>query len=327
MVDYTVGIGGSSTMMIRDTGGWVEFWFQTGSQTYNYDQQWSYSANGGYSGTLEFRLLRGGNWQKFGAVYVQYDQNVSFTVYNAGLGFPTYTFTHHISRSTVPPPPNLLSTTPISSTQVQVIFQSTGDGGSTVVEWQIGYGPSSTYPTYLVGSSGTSIVQPFVPGQRTYFWARGRNAVGWSAWSNRREATTWSVPIRPVKPAILNLEQTSVTVRYLFGDRGSNAPILERQIGYGTDINTPTILVSDADGVVNLTNLTPGGTYYVWGRSRNSVGWSAWSERTEIILIAGARVLVGTEWKRAVPYVNVGGTWKVARPWVKKAGVWRKTSM
>jgi hypothetical protein len=45
-----------------------------------------------------------------------------------------------------------------------------------------------------------------------------------------------------------------------------------------------------------------------------------------LVLIAGARVLVAGQWKRAVPYVKTDGTWKVAEPWVKNAGVWKKTA-
>ena len=45
----------------------------------------------------------------------------------------------------------------------------------------------------------------------------------------------------------------------------------------------------------------------------------------KLILVAGSRVLDGSVWRRAVPYVNVGGTWKVAEPWIKDAGNWKKT--
>jgi hypothetical protein len=41
--------------------------------------------------------------------------------------------------------------------------------------------------------------------------------------------------------------------------------------------------------------------------------------------IAGARILVGTTWKQAIPYVKVAGVWRLAEPWEKKLGVWSKT--
>lgn len=326
MVDYTQPISGSSTMMIRDTGSDVEFWFRTGEYTWNNDQQWRFVANGHNSGIREFRLLRGGNWQKFGEVRVTYDQNVSFTIYDAGLGFPTHTFTHHIARSTPPQSPNLREATAISSSQIFVRFTGRYDGGSPVVQWQIGYGSLASGPSYSVASDGTTNVGGFNPGQRVYFWARGRNSLGWSEWSNRREATTWKVPDAPAPVTFSNVGQTYVQVQ--FKDRGiGGTAILERQIGYSVTPTAPDTFVEGLSSVHTLTGLQPGGTYYFWGRSRNAVGWGSWSARTQLNLVAGARVRHEGSWKRAIPYVRVDGVWKVAEPWIRKTGVWRRTSM
>lgn len=328
MTDYQLGIGGSSTMMIRDTGGSVEFWFRTGSQTWNNDQWWSWSANG-TGARSKFRLLRGGNWQLFGAVYVTYDQNVSFTIEGAGLGWATTTFTQHIQRTTVPQAPSMNSATPISSSTIHVVFHGNYDGGSPVLEWQIGYGTSSNGPTATVGSGGISDVGGFYSGQRVYFWARARNSLGWSSWSNRLEATTWQVPAAPNQPTFQDIAQTSVGVNFSFTSRQNDPPILEKEFGYSKN---PLAVVYD--GVVTIDtpveyvyDLDPGETYYFWGRARNSVGWGSWSTGAKLILIAGARVLVAGTWKRAVPYVNVGGVWKVSEPWIKEAGIWKKTSI
>lgn len=325
MVDFVQDIGGSSTMMIRDLGGTVEFWFKTGPQTWNNQQPWSFFVNGASSGMQYFRLLRGGNWQKFGAVYVGYDQDVGFTIYNSGLGFPTFPMVAHITRTTVPPPPNLLSAQGISTTHIHVVFTSTGDGGSPVLEWQIGYGGSGNAPSFLVGSSGTSDVGPFVSGQLVYFWARGRNAVGWSAWSNRRDASTWRVPDAPTAPQADEITQTSMSTQF-FGRGNGGTAFTDHQLGYGTNPSAPTTFVNNITGINDLTGLDPGKVYYLWARSQNSVGWSPWSARTTVVLIAGARVLVGGQYKRAVPYVKVAGVWRLARPWVRDAGVWKETA-
>jgi hypothetical protein len=326
MTDYFLGIGGPSTMMIRDTGGWVEFWFQTGQYTWNNNQWWSYSANGAFS-RQQFRLLRGGAWQHFGSVFVAYDQTIQFTIEGAGLGWSTTTFNQHIQRSTVPAPPNMVSVEAISSSTFHVIFLGSYDGGSPILEWQLGYGLSAGGPTAFVGSSGESDVGGFVSGQRVYFWARARNAIGWSAWSNRGEGVTWSVPPPANSPVVTEKTQISMRVQYNFPKGGSNPPILERQLGYGLSSSTPTHFANDSSGINSLSGLVPGGTYYIWGRSRNSVGWGPWSVATEVLLIAGALILVGSEWKRAVPYMRVGGIWKVAEPWVKNMGTWKKTSI
>lgn len=325
MVDYTVGIGGSSTMMIRDTGSDVEFWFRTGEYTWNNQQQWSYIANGKNSGVREFRLLRGGFWQKFGEVRVVYDQDVTFKIFGAGLGFPTYTFTQHINRTTVPPAPTVTSAVGTSSSQIRVIFHGNGSGGSPVLEWRIGYGTSSSGPLHDVVSDGDTVIGGFPSGQRNYFWARARNALGWSAWSNRREATTWRVPDAPNVVAFTQIKQTSV--RTQFTDRGNGGTaVVERQLGYGLSSVAPTAYANHSSGINVLSSLDPGKTYYFWARNRNSVGWGPWSARTQVTLIAGARVRDGNVWKRAVPYVRVNGVWKVARPWVKRSGVWKETS-
>ena len=326
MTDYYMGIGGSSTMLIRDTGGWVEFWFQTGPLTWNNNQWWSYYANGSFS-RQQFRLLRGGAWQHFGSVYVSYDQDVQFTIEGAGLGWATTTFTQHIQRSTVPAPPTMLSVTPISSSTIHVVFVGSYDGGSPVLEWQIGYGLSPNGPTSFVGSFGDTNVGGFLSGQHVYFWARARNALGWSGWSNRGDATTWTVPPAPGVPTITDKTQTAMRVQYNHLKGSNNPEILERQLGYGISSSAPTSFANDFSGINFLSGLIPGGTYYVWARSRNSVGWGPWSIATQVLLIAGARVLVGSEWKRAVPYVKVGSIWKVAEPWVKNAGSWTKTSI
>lgn len=323
MTDYTLGIGGSSTMMIRDLGYSVEFWFKTGPDTWNNDQWWSYDANGNHV-RQKFRLLRGGNWQYFDHVDVGSSQNVTFTIEGSGLGWATTSFTQFISRSTVPPPPTITQVTPTSTSAFHVVFVGNGDGGSTVDTWQLAYSVPNGPPTY-VDSNGTSDVSGFSSGDLIYFWARGHNAVGWGDWSARAEGITWTVPRAPELGQVA-ASQTSMIVTYNFDENDNTPPTLERQIGYGTNPSAPTTFASDPSGTFTLTGLSPGATYYIWGRSRNSVGWGSYSDRTQVDLVAGTRVLVSGQWKRAVPFVRSGGVWKVAEPWVKTQGVWKRTT-
>lgn len=230
--------------------------------------------------------------------------------------------------ATVPPRPTLLSATALSSSTIRVIFEGNGDGGSVILAWQIGYGTNPTTPQGLVDSDGNTVLGGFSPGQRIYFWARGRNAIGWGPWSNRGSAVTWKVPNAP-QPVITRGEtQTTVVASFVDGYDGGT-PIIEWQIGYGLNAEGPDLFVNDTFHIASfiLTNLEPGGTYYFWARTRNVVGWSAWSARSQKNLIAGARVRVGYQMLRAVPYVRVGGVWKVARPWVKSGAAWRETSI
>lgn len=327
MADYDRFIGGSTTLRIRDTGGWVEFWVKTGPYTYNYDQQWSFHANGSESGIRKFRMVAGGNWQHFGSVYVGYDQSVRFSIYNAGLGFPTYDFWQHISRTTVPAPPHIWQAEAISSTHIRVSIWDGNNGGAGIEERQLGYGgdPNNVQAFWNI-NSGTTDIGPFDPGSRVYFWARTRNWVGWSGWSGRAESTTWRIPDAPGPITFPAVAQTVVQAQ--FADRGDGGrPILERQIGYGKSASGATDFVSVGAGSTEVWNLDPGRLYYFWSRSRNAIGWSPWSERSQVLLVAGARMLVGNEWKRAVPYIKVNGVWRVARPWVRNAGVWKETSV
>lgn len=330
MADYTVNISGSTTLMIRDTGGWVEFWIRTGSSTWNNDQQYSFSANGAYSGVLKFRMLRGGNWQFVNSVWVGYDQTVTFAIYGTGIGFPTYAFNQHIQRSTVPQPPTFTGFDAISSSAFRAHFYPNSDGGSTILEFQIGYGTSSNGPSSIVTAPGSPTdVSGFYSGQRIYAWVRARNALGWSDWSGRGEATTWQIPPAPNNPLYYDVAQRSVGVSFDFIKRPNDPANLEMQFKYGRDETGAVIdgTVDVNETVEYLSNLDPGKVYFFWGRARNSVGWGPWSPTASmLVLIAGARVLVVGTWKRAVPYVNVGGTWKVAEPWVRNAGVWKKTA-
>jgi hypothetical protein len=331
MTDYIISISASSQMMIRDNGGWVDFYFRTGPQTWYNDQQYSFGANGSGSGVRKFRLVRGGDWQYVDHVFITYDQDISWTIYGAGLGYPTATQTQHIQRSTVPQAPTILSVVPNSSSTITVSWRVNYDGGSSLVEYQLGWGSSSNAPTNLTGISGVDdTLTGLSAGQHIYCWVRVRNAVGWSGWSNRGEVTTWQVPPPPAAAIFTSITQKTVGVNFPFTVRSGNPPNLEKQFKYGRDLTGAVIdaTVNVDTTVEYLSNLDAGKTYYFWARSRNSVGWGPWtSTASKLILIAGSRVLVAGQWKRAVPYVRVGGVWKVAEPWVKNAGVWKKTSL
>jgi hypothetical protein len=330
MTDYFQDISGSTTLLIRDNGGWVDFLIRTGPSTWNNDQTYSFGANGSGSGIRKFRLVRGGGWQYIDHVFVTYDQNISFTIYDHGLGFPTYTLTVHIQRSTVPQAPTILSVVPNSQSTITVSWRLNYDGGSAPLEYQLGWGASSNGPTYLSGISGDDdTLTGLSAGQRVYCWVRVRNANGWSAWSNRGEATTWQSPPAPSTAIFVDVKQKSVGVNYPFIVRSGNPPNLEKQFKYGRDPTGVTIdaTVNVDETIEYLSNLDAGKTYYFWARARNSVGWGPWTPTASVlVLIAGARVLVGGQWKRAIPYVRVGGVWKVAEPWVKDAGVWKRTA-
>src|SRR5215211_445164 len=134
------------------------------------------------------------------------------------------------------------------------------------------------------------------------------------------------IPDRPLPITYKDIQQTKVTAVLDYRKKyDGGAPILQAQIGYGLGASAPILFVNaETIALTSVTQvgLSPGKVYYFWARVRNSVGWSSWSPRSQVTLVAGARVRQSGVWRRAVPYVKVGGVWRVARPWTKIAGMW-----
>jgi hypothetical protein len=82
-----------------------------------------------------------------------------------------------------------------------------------------------------------------------------------------------SAPSTPVISSI-----TSTTMVATFHDGTGGAEIDSRQLAYSTNSSTKSPIVS-SDGSTTLTGLTPGTTYYIWARTHNAAGYSAWSGR------------------------------------------------
>lgn len=329
MTDYTRATGSSGTMMIRDSGGYIEFWLQAGSLTYNHQLNWGYTING-VTGTGVFDFVSGGGWQRLGRWAVNSSQTVTFRLMasgTSGLGGPT-TFAVAINRATIPPAP-ILAISSYTATSATLNSTNNGNGGSTLDQWQLGYGTNPSYPVSYMNlnlSTGDGTVTGLAKGSTYYFWARVHNAFGWSGWSARASLTTWKEPPAPTTPVVTaGPTQNSVTVKYLNQGNGGTA-ILEYQLAFDK-VNPPvTTMVGPNNGIAALSNLSAGDKYYFRVRARNAVGWGAWSGILTVQLKAGAYVKMGVTWKRAVPYVRVNGVWKVAQPYVKIAGLWKQTS-
>jgi hypothetical protein len=231
---------------------------------------------------------------------------------------------------TVPNPPSPFYIHTIFELSVAGNSDPRYDGGRPILQYQVGYGTNPNYPQALhtIALSGNDSVAPLAQKVQYYFWARVRNEVGWSGWSGRTTARTKGPPDPPSAPWFQNVTQTSVRVAFNASSDTGGDPLIEREIAYGlsTVLDPESIIMQgNDDPFFDLSNLSPGGTYYFWGRTRNShLGTSAWSARSTLLLVAGAKVKVGLVWKRAVPYVRVGGVWKLAEPWTKTAGFWNK---
>lgn len=329
MTDYTKPTGSSGTMMIRDVGnGWVEFWINSNNNTtFNSALPWGWTVDG-ITGTSTYNYPKGAGWRRVSSYYVVNTQTVTFRLGatgTTGFGGPT-TFNQFISRQTVPGPPQALVIYPeyITANSMYMTFNGGSDGGSPILEWQIGYGTDPWNAQLYWGTSGASTITGLASGTTYYFWVRARNALGWGAWSNRSSATTLNNPGQMTAPLMTNVTQISAVATFTPpADAGS--PITAYQIGYTTSATLNPSTIVTVTSPATITGLPPATTLYFRVRAQNAIGWSSWSAATMIRTVAGAKVKVGAVYKDAVPYVKVGGVWKLATPYVRTLGVWRPT--
>lgn len=329
MTDFLMSTGSTGTMMIRDTGTYVEFWIKAGTQTRDSNMPWGYTINGVTNNSNAFNFTTSGIYQRVGSWNVTTEQTVTFRLFatgTLGLGGPT-TLSAFIDRTRTPDAPTAPTIGDIWSTGANLWFQDGPNGGSPITSRQIGYGTYEWYPNTIVnadpgGPWGT--ITGLTPGTTYWTWARTINAEGYGTWSTRTPFTTIRVPDAPSAVILSAIKQTTLTAQFS-GNGNGGSPILEWQVAYGPDPNTASIYVTSW-GTNYLTNLGAGQTYYFWARGRNAVGWGPWSPRVQTTMIPGAHIQVGNTIHNAVPYVKVAGVWKAAIPFVKLGGIWRETT-
>lgn len=201
------------------------------------------------------------------------------------------------------------------------------NGGSPILQWQLGYGTNPGEPTSFMNlsSTGAGTVTGLTPGATYYFWNRQRNAIGWSDYSARTSVEMDNVPDPPRAPHVTRRWQDKLWVEINPGYNGGST-ITSYKLGYGYRGEPPQAhIVSGGGGFFSIENLNPGQEYLLWGKVSNRYGESAWGPIARINLLAGARVKLGFSWRRAVPYVKVGGVWKMARVWGRSKGKWIQT--
>lgn len=328
MTDWTKTTGSTGTMMIRDTGSSVEFWFKAGySNDWYNGLDFSYTVDGDTT-NKSINYPTGADWYKVGSDTATYNQTVTFKLLTdtniTGIGGPT-TFTHSVTRDTVPGKPGTPTISGIKATSMVVSFKDGSNGGDSIDSRQIRYDDNSSFssPT-TVSSDGSTTISGLTTNKTYYFQARCHNSVGWGAWSATASAKTLAVPTAPSAPLLSSVTATSVDVSWTDNSNGGSS-ITAHQVGWGTSSSAPTSSEGASSPHV-IDGLIPGTTYYIFVRAQNAVGWSAWSKPTSMRTVAGAYILIGNTWKLAVPYVNVGGTWKLAEAWGRSAGVWSRTS-
>lgn len=85
----------------------------------------------------------------------------------------------------VPDAPSAVETSSPTQTSIWTVFADNGDGGTPIIESQIGYNTNNSGPVSFVTANGgvSRQITGLSPGLRYYFWARSRNAVGWGPWA------------------------------------------------------------------------------------------------------------------------------------------------
>lgn len=193
MVDYTQGTGVGGIMLIRDQGLSVEFHIQAGNSNVWFGSPGigtNAYVDGAWRGLPNLANYSNRQWRYLGAHNATYTQSVCFHIDatgTQGLGGPT-DFWQAINRATIPAAPTMLGLDQLGHTTARVRFSGNSDGGSPILEWQVGYGYDPNTVQYTISSSGTSTLSNFIVGSDIYAWARGRNAVGWGPWSARANA-------------------------------------------------------------------------------------------------------------------------------------------
>lgn len=153
----------------------IQFNFQNGSQNGNFTMaEGTFVVNHNADGTGSYHVSAGLTLMSLGSA-------------SAGTGIRSLPRTN---VKTVPGKPVGLSVDQATSSSLRFRFSGTTDGGSPIREWQIHYGANPTFGEFAIASDGTSIIGALTPGKTYYFWARGRNDIGWGPFSDRMSGKT-----------------------------------------------------------------------------------------------------------------------------------------
>jgi hypothetical protein len=95
-----------------------------------------------------------------------------------------------IPTTTVPEAPTPIAVYKATADSLLFRFSGNSSGGTPIREWQIHYGTDSRSGQHAAVSEGTTTITGLIPGTKYYFWARGRNDIGWGPFSKPMSGTT-----------------------------------------------------------------------------------------------------------------------------------------
>lgn len=328
--------GGTSTAFNND-GATMKI--QSGSFT-DYSATVPFSVPAGSWKTVvskQYTITHGSDGKKTVSVSGYLGNSGTNTFGSGGTAGPVSLVLPNLAQApNAPSPPKVVSGT-LTDTTVRLTFvDSSDDGGINTSDWRIYLNTTNTTSgatSYVPGSDRTMDFSGLAPKTTYYAWSRSYNTEGWSPYSTVTSFKTFAVPDAPSAPAITNIRQTSFA--YSFTDGANNgASITARELWWAmTPTGTKTKFTDAVDNSDTIDTISKdpatgpqGKKMYIFARTFNEHGWSAYSAYTEITILAGAYVKVAGVWKEAVPYVKVAGVWRLAEPWVKVNGVWKQTT-
>lgn len=312
MADY--GVGTRGTLRVTDDGSVVRFYVLCGDPaTFVGSYRWYGTVNGvAVGGTVT--LNSGFGSRELGAWAVGYTQYVNIgqqATGTQGLGGAA-SFNTYIFRPTAPAAPTSVGVDQITATSARYMFSGNSDGGSGILEWQAWAATDAGFSqnAQAVSSNGTTTFTGLLPGNTYYFRSRGRNAVGWSGFSNTISAyvglpaptlNTWS---QDANGGLVATWSAPSTTTGLTGYRLQIARDANFTNGV-QNIDVGNVLTATAAG------LAGGRVWYARVAARTAGGVNAYSGSRNVMLVLSAGNLDG--WTRvgtkpaAVSYFTTEG--------------------
>lgn len=195
---------------------------------------------------------------------------------NMDSGFGQAYAAEWVNIFTTPGAPIPIGLDQATITSLRYRFSGTTDGGTPVREWQaqIASNGDFTQNVQTVGSNGTTVFTGLSGGTTYYARSRGRNDVGWGAWSSTISATT--LPSGP--PGItVSPSADGMAADVRLSPPGNATGVEEYQIDYRDTGASSVTTISTTSPTKRVPGLTPGGSYDWRARARFGTYWSPYS--------------------------------------------------
>ncbi len=336
-IDLTASTPSASSTTVTVT---VKLYIQVDDWSFDDDQTWTLSGNGGSTDEFHNSLSNGAQkllYSRSFSVPIDYDGTGSMT-YSAKLSgayngaTPTHSRTITLPRRPPSPPstPGAPSVGAIGATTATATWSAPASNGASLsgVDGQVSAnaGFSPTLSTWSSGWTTSRALSGLPKGTTLYVRIRARNSAGTSGWSGGRAFTTLSTAASaPGLGAIADVGPQSATLAWTAPSDNGGEAITGYEVQRATDagFTSNAVTTSTAASPGTLTGLLPGTTYYAQVRALTSVGPGTWSSVKSFKTLSAVRVGTGTDWVPALVRVGDGTTWVLATVKVGDGTTWK----